>query len=225
MNPLPPSGHEDEDDAAWFEALMGRPAEGAELASWRDATELRHGLLSLMDARLQRAGVEVDGGRAWERLRERARREGLIEESAAATAPSTPPSGLRDGRRRLAAAVRAWMTPRSPRAGMVAMAAVALVVVGVGVSRFQAVPPDDVLRGAGGVAALRASDPASMARALSGELTRAGARVHDYPRPGGVGLDVDWPADRDTAVRAVLTARGMTAPSGASTVRIDIVRP
>ena len=225
MNTSPPSPPDD-DDAAWLSALAGTsPGHGTQ-AGHEEGSALRRTLLSLMDERLRRAGAELDGNKTWMRLSERARREGLIDEPAPAASFAAPVSGAPLSRRRGVRGLAGWINgqirPRTAWGGAAALAALLLLVIGVAPNRYPPEPAADTLRGGGGLAVLRDANPAAAALTLKSDLSRAGARVADYARPGGVGLDIDWAADDDSAVRRVLAAHQVLPPANALSVRIEI---
>lgn len=226
MNNSPTSPPPDDDDAAWLSALAGTSATHGTQAGHKEGSELRRILLSLMDERLRRAGAELDGNKTWMRLSEHARREGLIDEPAPAASFAAPVSGAPLSRRRGVRGLAGWINgqirPRTAWGGVAALAALLLLIVGVAPNRYPPEPAADTLRGGGGLAVLRDANPAGAARTLKGELLRAGARVYDYQRPGGAGLDIDWPSDRDQFVRTALATHHVVPPAGAFSVRIEI---
>ena len=191
-----------DDDMAWLESLAGRE-DGSEhgtalsqRADVREAAALRELI------RTQRPDPDIPQVPALDAARENQ----LIARARAA--------GL--GRGAVAIPMRrSWMH-------RAALAAAAVIVLGVGITLLRTVPQGtETLRG-GGTAQLRTRDPVALKRELTEELTAAGAHVTGFERLGRPGLDAELPRPLTPAVRRILEKHRLPVPAdGELTVEFE----
>ena len=191
-----------DDDTVWLEALAGRDGapQGSDAA--RTSAPVREAAALRELIRTHSPEQEIPPLPAVDPLREneliaRARAAGLLHEPAA-----TPVR-------------RPWMLRG-------ALAAAAVIVLGVGLTLLRTAPPNtETLRG-GGTAQVRTRDPAALKRALTEELTAAGAHVTGFERLGRPGIDVDLPQPLTPEVRRILEAHHLPIPAdGELTVEFE----
>lgn len=189
-----------DDDQAWAEALAGRPAAAdataAEAALLRDA--LRRWPAQPPQPHLDEAALLAA-----------ARAQGLL-------APGRSGCAVCAAMRRLLARPAVW-------GGLGAMALAA--VLGLAILPGLWVPPDDagVLRSPAGGWQLQADDPVAARDGLAARLRAAGADVQTYERAGRAGLDAEFPAPPDAALRAWLAERGLATAADGS-LRVEYRR-
>ncbi|HEX4509984.1 MAG TPA: hypothetical protein VH328_07900 [Burkholderiaceae bacterium] len=202
----------------WRRLLAGQDAPEASAEAQAQARELRSAFLLSDEARVRaaasRPGMALDPGRAWSALRERARREGLIE-------------GAEGARDRWLARLPAWVGAASGAravAGWGIATALVVLVLGTGVQWRVARPGDvEVLRSASNSVTLKARDALDAQAAIAAALRKAGASANVYQRPATRGIDVDWLADRTEGVRSALAHWHIVPPAGATSIRIEIM--
>jgi hypothetical protein len=198
-------------DDAWLALLAGRDAADASPADRAEAQRLRAAFLQVDELRAS-GMVPQPPDAAWEGLRERARREGLLSAESDRDARTSPGWRVR-------AAALFGTRPALPWAGLAAACVLALAV---GLSwRARIEPPGETLRG-GPPIALHAAEPAQTRAALADALRAAGAKAIPYDGAGGTGLDVDWPDAADARVRAALARWQLAPPAGRREIRIEI---
>lgn len=189
-----------DDDQAWAEALAGHPvrtdATAAEAALLRDA--LRRWPAQPPQPQLDEAALLAA-----------ARAQGLL-------APARRGCAACAAIRRLLARPAVW-------GGLGAMALAA--VLGLAILPGLQLPPDDagVLRSPVGGWQLQADDPVAARDALAVRLRAAGADVQTYERAGRAGLDAEFPAPPDAALRAWLAERGLATAADGS-LRVEYRR-
>lgn len=178
-----------DDDQDWMQALAGRPPDGADPETLREAAWLREAHRRWpADLPLEQP-TEAD----MIALVQRGRRE--------AGAPPARPARSQGGWRR-------WFFP-APLAGA---AVAALLVVAL-------VPwtGDETLRG-GGPVQVQQADPVAARAALAAELRAAGVDVRLYERGGRWGLDAVLPTPVPPAVARILTQRALPVPTDGALV-------
>ncbi|WP_395700379.1 hypothetical protein [Aquabacterium sp.] len=214
----------------WLQALAGRPAAHATAATRREAQWLREAMQRWPTPTATPLPPEAEA--AWQaRLEEtwhaRAVQAGLLP----AEGSTAPHRGQRPWWRRACAGcaargerLRAWFGSRPAAAGL-ALAAVALLVVGLLQLQPPAVPPGapPLLRGAqhDGSWLLQAADAPGLRDEWASRLEATGASVRRYQRLGRFGLEAEWPTPAP-GLDARLAALGLQrGPDGSLRIEVE----
>lgn len=218
-------------DQAWFDALTGQPAPDAKPTAAREGHALRtaleqrrHEMASSpeLDAATSDAAMQLQ----LQRLRQRARAEGVLDAPPgapasaphdAAAAPSTVPEPPKAN-----VVEFPWWRRRKAALGLAASVLMAALVVLQTSERADYPPPNEVL-GADGLQQLRAPRPRQAAEQLGDRLRQAGLRPGLYQRGKTYIVDITLLASEMQVAEPAFMPLGIKPAAGFN--RVEIAPP